>query len=440
VVDIENRLIFIFAGQDYNRRHLDDSSHIALSTATRTKDVLMQTQLKIYENEEIERAATKPGDFLKTCLEDAKNGGRDAALLVTKEDVLSLKRYESYGLNLPHTLETVQLQLGITSSGIPGLEPSDIMNTHSAINLHALSWAPLEAKIKDIGYDLDRFATTFHQQGKGILSIIEKMDVVSRIKTRVDQLTREMIEEAVPTPLNETDKSTTAVLSTYLASLAEGIERQKLAATSLRDQLTVFVTTIRTKLIPDVSQKLDLVKNSDLERQIKELTTDIDSLSKEIDQKNKEYTQAKNSIAWGVMGGPIGVAITGGIFGSKAERIRKEKNRLISEKNSKIKEVNTKQPISAAIRRLELQFDDMYIRLEDARQSASHLEDLWSMLANYIKGSAEDLEKISDSQTLLIFTLQFRAVITPWELLGGFTTRLLQIFESALDQYKLEQK
>lgn len=400
----------------------------------------MQPQPKIIENEDIERAATKPTDFLRTCLEDAKNGGRDAALLVTKEDVLSLKRYESYGLNLPHTLDAVQLQLGITASGIPGLEPSDIMKTHGAINLHALSWAPIEAQIKDIGYGLDRFATTFYREGQGIISVIEKMDAVTRIKTTVDKLTREMIGEVLPTPLNETDRDTTAILSTYLSTLAEGIERQRMAATSLRDQLTVFVTTIRTQLIPDVSQKLDLVKKNDLERQIKELTTDIDSLSKEIGQKNKEYTQAKNNIAWGVMGGPVGVAITGGIFGSKAEQIRKEKNRLIREKNSKVNEVNTKQPISAAVRRLELQFEDMHIRLEDARQSASHLEDLWSMLANFVKGSAENLEQITDSQRLLAFTLQFRSVILPWELLGGYTSRLLEIFESAMDQYKLEQR
>lgn len=400
----------------------------------------MQSQAEIIENEDIERAATKPTDFLKTCLEDAKNGGRDAALLVTKEDVLSLKRYENYGLNLPTTLQAVQRQLGITSSGLPGLEPSDIMKTHSAINLHALSWAPIEAKIKDIGYDLDRFAITFYQEGQAILSVIERMDAVTRIRTTVDQVTKEMIGDAVPTPLNETDKSTASALSEYLTSLAERIERNKLAATTLRDQLTVFVTTIRTQLIPDVSQKLDLVKRNDLERQIKELTADIDSLTKEIGQKNKEYTQATNKIAWGVMGGPLGIAITGGIFGSKAEQIRKEKNRLIREKNRKVNEVNTKQPVSAAIRRLELQFEDMHIRLEDARQSASHLEDLWSMLANYVKGSAENLEQISNSQTLLIFMLQFRSVITPWELLGGYTNRLLQIFESAMEQYKLEQR
>ncbi|RRV07029.1 binary cytotoxin component [Pseudomonas sp. v388] len=371
---------------------------------------------------------------------DEESGGRGAALLLTKEDVLSLKRYERFALSLPHTLETVQRHLGITSSGLPGLEPADIMNTHCSINIHALGWTAIEAKIKDAGYQLDEFARNFTNQGGRVLQIIEGMDSFTQIVTRVDELTEQLVEQAAPTQLNATDRRIVGGLSDYLSLLARNIELQRVAATSLKDQIASFVATIQTELMPDISQKLSLVKKSDLERQIKELTADMDALSKEIGQKNKEYTAAKNNIAWGVFGGPIGVAITGGIFGSKAEKIRKEKNRLIREKNKIVAQINTKQPISAAIRRLELQFEDMDIRLIDAHQSATNLQDLWAMMTTCIKNSADDLANISDSQSLLMFALQFRSVIRPWHTIQGYTTRLLQIFQSALDQYKLEQR
>jgi chromosome segregation ATPase len=222
--------------------------------------------------------------------------------------------------------------------------------------------------------------------------------------------------------------------------MAERIEHHKREATSLKDQLTVFVTTIQTQLIPDVHQKLALAKKNDLEQQLKDLATEIDSLSKEIGQKNNEYTQAMNSIAWGLVGGLVGVAITGSIFGSKAEQIRKEKNQLIDLKRHKVEELNTKQPISAAIRRLEVQFEDMHMRLTDALQSASNMETLWSMLAHYVKVSAENLEQITDNQGLLAFKLRFGPVIIPWDLIGGYTKQLVEVFDSAMEQYKLEQR
>lgn len=62
------------------------------------------------------------------------------------------------------------------------------------------------------------------------------------------------------------------------------------------------------------------------------------------------------------------------------------------------------------------------------------------MMTTCIKNSADDLANISDSQSLLMFALQFRSVIRPWHTIQGYTTRLLQIFQSALDQYKLEQR
>jgi hypothetical protein len=409
------------------------------SIFTSTQDVHMQPQLQDFQNEEIARVATKPSDFLKVSLEDEQNGGRGSALLLTKEDILSIKRYERYALNLPHTLQTVQIQLGIDSSGIRGLEPFDIMNTHVAIREHIISWASIERNIKLAGFQIDLFADTLTRQGREILKYIDGMDFLEQALTTVAEVTQDIIDKMVPAQLSDRDMAVKSALSAYIADMGTNIRLHQQSAVDLKNSLITFTTALRNALIPDVMQKLDLVKQNNLEHQIQELRKDIERLTKDIDQKNKEYSTAKKNIAWGVLGGPIGVAITGGIFGSKAEQFRKEKNKLVAEKNEKIAQLNIKQPISAAVRSLEVRFQDMHIRMEDAVESATNLQDLWALMANYIESSAKDLEKITDNQVLLQFALNFRSVINPWADIKGVTERLLKIFEDALEQFKLEQ-
>ncbi|KEZ69101.1 binary cytotoxin component, partial [Pseudomonas syringae pv. syringae FF5] len=142
----------------------------------------------------------------------------------------------------------------------------------------------------------------------------------------------------------------------------------------------------------------------------------------------------------GGCGGPIGVAITGGIFGAKAEKIRKEKNRMVASKAQKVQLLKEKVPLTAAVRSLQLMFDDMYIRMLDAHKGATHLKDLWLLLATYIERSAHELAAIKDDQALLIFAMQFQGVVMPWLEIKGKTTELLKIFDSALDQFKREQQ
>ncbi|OSR42270.1 hypothetical protein BV323_01379 [Pseudomonas syringae pv. actinidiae] len=197
---------------------------------------------------------------------------------------------------------------------------------------------------------------------------------------------------------------------------------------------------LSVQLIPGINDKVKLARRSDLDQQIKNLEKDIEQLTKEIEQKNKEYKTATNNIAWGIFGGPIGVAITGGIYGAKAEKIRKEKNKMVDSKNQKIQILKEKVPLAAAVRSLQILFEDMNIRMMDAHQSATHLKDLWTMLAAYIDRSASELSAITDDQKLMIFALQFQGVVTPWLEIRGMTTQLLKIFDSALDQFQREQQ
>ncbi len=104
----------------------------------------MLSQAALLENEDIARVTLKPVEYLSVILDDEKSGGRSAALILTKEDILSLKSYERHALNIPTSLNRVEQQLGFTRSYIPGLEPKDMLVTYQAINNHGKSWLSIE--------------------------------------------------------------------------------------------------------------------------------------------------------------------------------------------------------------------------------------------------------------------------------------------------------
>ncbi|MEE4887841.1 alpha-xenorhabdolysin family binary toxin subunit A [Pseudomonas alliivorans] len=380
-----------------------------------------------------------PTEFLRALVEDEKNNGRATALILTKEDILSIKRYERHSLNLPNTLERVKQQLGFAHSGISGLEPQDLLLTYSAINQHAQSWSAIEVDIKAKGFDLDLFAGEFSNQGKQILDYVDKMELARQLQLTVDELTIETVRSLTPAPLTKTDKTVCLSLAEMLKKIAVQMEAHRKASKKLAKDIKQFAHTLTVDLVPVINDKVALANRSDLDEDLIALEKEIDRLTVDIDQKHQEYSTTRTHITLGLLGGLVGLIVTDSIFGAQAEAIRKEKNRLIKEKKARLEMLGQKRPLAAAIRNLEILFEDMKIRMLDAHQSAVNLQDLWTMLAKYVDNAARRLADISDDQTLLDFVLEFKSVVTPWEEIKGITTHLLLTFEQALDEFSNQQ-
>ncbi|WP_122433495.1 alpha-xenorhabdolysin family binary toxin subunit A [Pseudomonas viridiflava] len=391
------------------------------------------------EKPEKPKITITPTEFLRTLAEDEKNNGRATALILTKEDILSIKRYERHSLNLPNTLERVQQQLGFTHSGISGLEPQDLLLTYSAINQHAQSWSAIEVDIKAKGFDLDLFAGEFSNQGKQILDYVDKMELARQLQLTVADLTIETVKSLTPAPLTKTDKTVCLSLAETLKKMAVQMEAHRKASKKLAEDIKQFAHTLTVDLVPAINDKVRLASRSDLDEDLIALEKEIDRLTVDIDQKHQEYKTTKTHITLGLLGGIVGLIVTDSIFGAQAEAIRKEKNRLVTEKKTRLETFGQKRPLAAAIRSLEVLFEDMKIRMLDAHQSAVNLQDLWTMLAKYVDNAATRLADISDDQTLLDFVLEFKSVVTPWEEIKGITTHLLSTFEQALDEFSNQQ-
>ncbi|MBD8184746.1 alpha-xenorhabdolysin family binary toxin subunit A [Pseudomonas viridiflava] len=391
------------------------------------------------EKPEKSKITITPTEFLRTLAEDEKNNGRATALILTKEDILSIKRYERHSLNLPNTLERVEQQLGFTHSGISGLEPQDLLLTYSAINQHAQSWSAIEVDIKAKGFDLDLFAGEFSNQGKQILDYVDKMELARQLQLTVADLTIETVKSLSPAPLTKTDKTVCLSLAETLKKIAVQMEAHRKASKKLAEDIKQFAHTLTVDLVPGINDKVRLASRSDLDEDLIALEKEIDRLTVDIDQKHQEYKTTKTHITLGLLGGIVGLIVTDSIFGAQAEAIRKEKNRLVTEKKTRLETFGQKRPLAAAIRSLEILFEDMKIRMLDAHQSAVNLQDIWTILAKYVDNAATRLADISNDQTLLDFVLEFKGFVTPWEEIKGITTHLLMTFEQALDEFSNQQ-
>ncbi|MCA2648354.1 MAG: alpha-xenorhabdolysin family binary toxin subunit A [Microcystis sp. M069S2] len=162
----------------------------------------------------------------------------------------------------------------------------------------------------------------------------------------------------------------------------------------------------------------------------------IDSLEKEIDQLKKDYDKYVGLAFTGAVGGIIGIAITGGIFGAKAEKVRKDRNSKIQQKDDKSNDLKRKQQVQGILNQFATQFTDIGMRLLDAQQSLEHLDFLWTDIIARIDQSVDKWNQVKDSDMLLTFVTDLEGIVNPWKEVGDMSTDLGKVFDKAYEEFK----
>lgn len=189
-------------------------------------------------------------------------------------------------------------------------------------------------------------------------------------------------------------------------------------------------------LEPAIVDKKERAKKANLDGQIKELQDNIDSLEKEIDQLKKDYDKYVGLAFTGAAGGIIGLAITGGIFGAKAEAARNEMNSKIQQKDDKSNDLKRKQQVQGILNQFATQFTDIGMRLLDAQQSLEHLDFLWTDIIARIDQSVDKWNQVKDSDMLLTFVTDLEGIVNPWKEVGDMSTDLGKVFDKAYEEFK----
>ncbi|MCC8465439.1 alpha-xenorhabdolysin family binary toxin subunit A [Photorhabdus bodei] len=363
--------------------------------------------------------------------------------IFTKEDLINIKLYVKKGLSLPFNLEEVKSYLGYQKINIAGLEPEDIHTLFEEIRTHSFSWSDVENDILQQSIDLEIIGQQITETGENIISIINEMPIITRIKMRLGEISERQLAQITYT---HEDREVSSALEEILDTIKNDIKKQREKTEKVKTEVSDFKLkliggrlsngSIALGLQPQVENKRKLMKDYKMSVSIEDLDDKIIEKKEEIVQLKKDYDKFVGLAFSGIAAGLIGLAITGGIFGSKAEEVRKRKNMLIEEVRSLEESIKGKRALQKSITSLSLDFSDIDTRLLDAEVALNHLDYMWQSMLTQINASKDKFTQINDALNLTSFITKFQQVISPWKEVEGSAKQLVKVFDEALKEYK----
>ncbi|MDB6143327.1 MAG: hypothetical protein JWP80_2371 [Pseudomonas sp.] len=369
--------------------------------------------------------------------------GRTPGLILTKEQIISLRRYELTGLKLPTELRDVQNYLGFLYGADEGLNPKDFQKSFIMIKTHAQRWDPLRAKIKLVGSQLKLYAGDMQIYGAAMEDVYEdikqlKVLVDFKIRTMEDvkKLQLELGDKFPGIELDADDKETVDEFNVYLGKIFKGVEQRLKEADDIKIELDSFGRDLENSVLPEIKAKVHLIDISKLGPEIQVLDARIKERSEQIAEKDKAYSDAVNKSIGSAFGGVAGLAMA--IYtGVEAEKIRKARNALKKEQTKDIQLLQTKQHILAQLHRVKLDMQDLEMVAVDASAATHNLRTVWNALHLYIKTSFEATKECNDALLVRAFMTEFRRVVAPWVYIEKDAGLLLDVFAAADEQMKL---
>lgn len=354
-------------------------------------------------------------------------------MLITEQQILDILVYVHTGLLLPTDIEQIKTRLKNPSREFDGLKFTDFQNLYSTIETHCRLWSDLEADIKTIGTSLALFGTKFVITANDIIDVIKVMPGVKLVDA-----SKKLDGQTFPFSVEDTELR--YALVELLEVLRDESIRRGQTTKALGDRLARFRATLDIDIQPQASAMYTSLKNLNVAAEIAQLIIDIATNKTNIETLQSEYNHTVGLAFTGTIGfafipfafiGFIAWAITGGIFGKKAEDIRKKKKAeqdKLAKNNTKLAETNVLQ--AAVISQVESASNINSI-IADALIGVKNLETMWRAIQENLEISIDEL-KAADS-CLFMITLKSRmtAASVSWAKVKDSTIELVELFTQA---------
>ncbi len=376
------------------------------------------------------------------------------ALAMDSESIISIKRYEKKGLSLPNTEGEVQTSLDGVESDIEGLKNADILVTYLNIITNAGKWACLEQGMVTLATQLSVFADEMLSNGQYSIDFLNEtldkyykpgldfsLDDVDPNKLEDPEYIQELLEKLDPDAEYDAEEDARNLekvkrLIDRLIDTSEGYYTQ---TNQLYNNLIVFRNEMRD-CSDDVTKKDQLCNDLDLDADIQALKEQRDDLKEQIEALNQQYDKNVGLAFTGVFGGTIGLAITGGIFGSKAEKIRKDINAKKADLDKINEEIKTKEKLLEAITSLDNEFTNLFTVMNQAEIGLNQLVTTWTTIKEYLQQSHDAIDNIQNSENLFFYSLDLIGMVDPWKGVGDNAAIVTQQINDALDQWNQSQQ
>lgn len=356
-------------------------------------------------------------------------------LILTEDNIIDIKRYVWNGLKLPTSVEDVRAKLGYSPSfdenAHPEIAPAAFAALNTQINTHCKKWSDLEASIKSQGTSLKIFSQHFVNTGGDVLEVIQAMPVLERIKKSIGDI-----------HFDAEDKTLQGGLVELLSSLRKDAEKHQADAHSLAERLEAYRRELENEIVPSTNKMNDTLVRIQQSGETAKLLEEKAKLDAEIKNLNKQYDKLVGYAFTGAAGlvlGPVGIiswAVTGGVFGDKAERVRKERNKRQKERDEIIGKLDTEDKLLKFAANTHSSVSKQCAVLDKALVGVKNLEVMWNAVVQYVDDATAKVKDMDEGKSLLLFQNSMKAAVTSWSEVQNITGELVALFEAATKRAK----
>ncbi|MND53084.1 alpha-xenorhabdolysin family binary toxin subunit A [Pseudomonas sp. ACN5] len=405
---------------------------IDLETAAKELEVTGEQVLSQLEgiNSIVDAARFVPVQYFEKKAENID----DETFIVKKNHVVMIKRYVRAGLSLPVNIGDIENYLGYKNAGHPLLEPTSMQQFYQEIHSHALSWATLERETKNIGNRLDLFARNFFESGSAIINLLKASETYRRVEGNIDSLSDDEKKQLASIPLSSTETKRVESLHRALKFARKDVAEFYLAVADVNALAIEFSRKISDELLIRLSLKMNAVDEANIDKNegVDALRKQIKELDETIAEKQTEYDYQVGYAFAGLVFGPLGLIVTGGIFGAEAEKTRAQKNELLEQKNRLVVQMSAAR-LSQSLITLTTNFSEMHALMKDAEIGIKCIEDVLGIVWNSLGVSLEGFEDGASEMDLILLVLNLQAIFNPWRTIQGHAHALSTVFNQVVE-------
>lgn len=379
-----------------------------------------------YAEGELERdAALLPRNLIEGM--NQRDGENEGGLTLSREHIVTLNQYVRYVTGLPTEVSSLGPWLGYTTISEPVLSVASMRSTFLNLHSHAREWGALSDECKKLSSELGARARTINTTGEGVMQECERTKALGKQREKW-----QLVEFETPVALSAGDKSIVSDLVFYLEVIKDDVSEFYDRVTAVRKQTEAFRDKARFDLLTEVNIKTDAITRHQSSGFVTELREELGRLDKDIEGLSKQYDEYVKMAVSGLAAGPLGAVVTGSIYGSKAEKIRKERNKVQKERKEVSARLTAAVNLEGRLQLLGTNMGELTSRLEEVVTAASHLQTAWQTIGTYIEVSIEKLEKMNDSRQLGIFIIHFRNFLSQWSVIETYSIRMTRVFDDSL--------
>ncbi|QXH76735.1 alpha-xenorhabdolysin family binary toxin subunit A [Pseudomonas salmasensis] len=330
--------------------------------------------------------------------------------VVTKNDVESIRRYVTKGKSLPTDIDSITGLLKVSTTNIPGLEPSDIKVLYTDISTSAYAWSGVEVSMKKVAAALSTFAEDIKLYGDELVGTIVAMPGYIDFMGKVADISDEDISALPPVYMTNGDGERVSSIHDYLEYLKVSIEDKRLNTQGVIDIIATFRNGLE-EIMPNVGAVLKLASKDELNVEITALQAKIDDVELKIDKKKAEY-------GWGGVWDYITLLSFPAIIGYQVQK-RKDQEAALEplRKNKKelVSQMEARNALIATLHSVSTELNTLFDYVLSAQNTVSQLESIWRGLLEYIESSKQSISTVSQYTVLRTFVIKMRSIIKTWE-------------------------